>query len=113
VGDSPILGSGLYVDNEVGAAGATGIGENVMRYCGSFMIVELMRQGLHPEEACIEAIRRIAKKDPKGFELSINFVALDRQGRYGAAGTDKDFKYSVATSASSKVLDNLALGKLK
>ena len=63
VGDSPIIGSGLYVDNEVGAAGATGTGENIMRYCGSFMVVENMRQGLHPRDACIETVRRIARQD--------------------------------------------------
>ena len=56
VGDSPILGSGLYVDNEIGAAGATGVGENIMRFCGSFMVVEYMRQGLTPEEACAETL---------------------------------------------------------
>jgi N4-(beta-N-acetylglucosaminyl)-L-asparaginase len=104
VGDSPILGSGLYVDNEVGAAGATGVGENVMRYCGSFMVVEYMRQGLAPQAACEETIRRIAKQDPKGFNLSINFVALDRHGRSGAAGTDKGFKFAVASPSGSTVL---------
>jgi N4-(beta-N-acetylglucosaminyl)-L-asparaginase len=104
VGDSPILGSGLYVDNEVGAAGATGVGENVMRYCGSFLIVEYMRQGLHPRAACEQAIQRIARQDPKGLNLSINFVALDKQGRFGAAGTDQGFRFSVATSSSSQVL---------
>jgi isoaspartyl peptidase/L-asparaginase-like protein (Ntn-hydrolase superfamily) len=104
VGDSPILGSGLYVDNEVGAAGATGVGENVMRYCGSFTVVEYMRQGLTPQAACEETIRRIAKQDPKGFNLSINFVALDRHGRSGAAGTDKNFKFSVASASGSNVL---------
>ncbi|MEZ6073549.1 MAG: isoaspartyl peptidase/L-asparaginase [Pirellulales bacterium] len=62
VGDSPIIGSGLYVDNEVGAAGATGIGENVMRYCGSFMVVEAMRHGMSPTEACESTIRRIARR---------------------------------------------------
>lgn len=103
VGDSPIIGGGLYVDNEVGAAGATGIGENVMRYCGSFLIVELMRQGRHPQEACIEAIQRIARIDPKGFDLSINFIALDKQGRYGAAGTGTGFQYSVANRQFSRV----------
>src|SRR5260221_2023627 len=75
VGDSPILGSGLYVDNDIGAAGATGIGENVMRYCGSFMVVEYMRQGLHPQKACQETIRRIARQDPKGMDLSIKVFA--------------------------------------
>src|SRR6059036_2036175 len=70
VGDSPIIGSGLYVDNDVGAAGATGLGENVMRYCGSFLVVEYMRQGLDPTAACRQTIRRIAQQDPKGFNLS-------------------------------------------
>lgn len=104
VGDSPILGSGLYVDDEVGAAGATGVGENVMRYCATFMIVELMRQGLPPQAACEQAIRRIAREDPKGLNLSINFVALDKQGRFGAAGTDKGFQFAAATVESSGVL---------
>lgn len=104
VGDSPILGSGLYVDNEVGAAGATGVGENIMRYCATFLIVEFMRQGLHPQAACENAIRRIARQDPKGFNLSINFVALDKQGRYGAAGTDANFQFAVATQKESRVL---------
>ncbi|HIL10792.1 MAG TPA: twin-arginine translocation signal domain-containing protein, partial [Candidatus Latescibacteria bacterium] len=63
VGDSPIIGSGLYVDGENGAAGATGLGENVMRYCASFLVVEYMRQGLHPEEACIATIRRVIAAD--------------------------------------------------
>ena len=106
VGDSPIIGSGLYVDNEEGAAGATGVGENVMRYCGSFLVVELMRQGLHPQEACLETIRRIAKMDPKGFDLSINFIAIDREGRYGAAGTGTGFQYSVTFPGYSAVLSS-------
>lgn len=104
VGDSPILGSGLYVDNDVGAAGATGVGENVMRYCATFLIVENMRQGLHPQAACEAAIRRIASRDPKGLNLSINFVALDKQGRYGAAGTDANFHFALATPKVSQVL---------
>jgi L-asparaginase/N4-(beta-N-acetylglucosaminyl)-L-asparaginase len=107
VGDSPIIGSGLYVDNDIGAAGATGVGENVMRYCGSFLVVEYMRQGLHPQAACEQTIRRIARQDPKGMNLSINFVALDKQGRYGAAGTDKEFRFAVAARKSSQVLPAL------
>jgi len=114
VGDSPILGSGLYVDNEVGAAGATGVGENVMRFCATFRIVEYMRQGLSPEEACLETIRQIARIDSKRMsDLSINFIALDKHGRYGAAGTDRNFQFAVTTKTSSRVLPNPALGKLK
>jgi isoaspartyl peptidase/L-asparaginase-like protein (Ntn-hydrolase superfamily) len=99
VGDSPILGSGLYVDGEIGAAGATGIGENVMRYCGSFLIVELMRSGMEPEAACRTTIERIAKHDKKSpSDLHINFLAINKQGRWGAAGTDAGFEIAVVTA---------------
>ena len=113
VGDSPIIGSGLYVDNDIGAAGATGIGENVMRYCGSFLAVEFMRRGASPEEACAETILRIARKDPKGIDLSINFIALDKQGRYGAAGVGTGFDYAVTHPGHSEVRHSLALSDLK
>ncbi|HIG26817.1 MAG TPA: hypothetical protein EYQ50_03100 [Verrucomicrobiales bacterium] len=109
VGDSPIIGSGLYVDNEVGAAGATGLGENVMRYCASYQVVEFMRQGMSPEETCIAVIKRIAKQDPLGINLSINFVALDKKGNYGAAGTGNGFTYAVTTPKVSGVLHSAAL----
>jgi N4-(beta-N-acetylglucosaminyl)-L-asparaginase len=108
VGDSPIIGSGLYVDNEIGAAGATGVGENVMRYCATFMIVEFMRQGLSPHDAIVQTVRRIVKTEGRD-DLHINFVALDKHGRYGAAGTDSEFKYAVATPGQSQVLDNPGL----
>lgn len=110
VGDSPIIGSGLYVDNEIGAAGATGLGENVMRYCGSFLVVEYMRQGMHPEEACVEVIRRIAKKDPKGMDgLAINFLAINKEGEYGAAGSSNGFSYAVTLPNKSEVLKSAVL----
>jgi N4-(beta-N-acetylglucosaminyl)-L-asparaginase len=104
VGDSPIIGGGLYVDNTVGAAGATGIGENVLRYCGSFLVVEFMRQGMTPLEACLATIDRIASLDPKKYDLSISFIALDKKGRFGAAGTGQGFEYAVACDSFSKVL---------
>ena len=109
VGDSPIIGSGIYVDNEVGAAGATGLGENIMRYCGSFLVVEYMRQGLRPEDACLEAIRRIVRQEPKGADLKINFVALDKAGRYGAASSNRGFPYAVTTEHSSHVFTSPGL----
>jgi N4-(beta-N-acetylglucosaminyl)-L-asparaginase len=112
VGDSPIIGSGLYVDNEVGAAGATGLGENVMRYCGSFLVVEYMRRGATPEEACAETILRAARQDPKGIDLAINFIAIDKKGRFGAAGVGTGFDYSVAYPGYSRVLHSLALSNL-
>ena len=103
VGDSPILGGGLYVDDEVGAAGATGVGENVMRYCATFWIVELMRQGMAPQAACEEVIHRIAKLDPRGYQLDVCFIALDKQGRYGAAASNQRFPFAVATKDASEV----------
>lgn len=105
VGDSPILGSGLYVDGEVGAAGATGIGENVMRFCASFLIVEMMRGGMHPTAACRATIERIAKMDRKpAADLHINFLAIDKQGRYGAAGTDAGYQVAVVTTDGSQLI---------
>jgi isoaspartyl peptidase/L-asparaginase-like protein (Ntn-hydrolase superfamily) len=111
VGDSPIIGSGLYVDNEVGAAGATGLGENVMRYCASYQVVENMRHGMSPTEACAEAIRRIARTDPQGMNLAINFIAIDKQGRFGAAGTQANFPYSVTTPDFSEVRKGQGLSR--
>jgi isoaspartyl peptidase/L-asparaginase-like protein (Ntn-hydrolase superfamily) len=112
IGDSPIIGSGLYVDNKVGAAGATGLGENVMRHCGSFLVVEMMRHGATPTEACQQAIQRIAELDPKNLDnLDINFIALNKQGVYGAAGTSQGFKYSMADPRQSKVLTAKALSE--
>ena len=102
VGDSPILGSGLFADGEVGAAGATGIGENVMRYCGSFLIVELMRTGMDPTSACRATIERIARQERKApADLHINFLAIDKQGRWGAAGTDVGYEIAVVTNGSA------------
>ncbi len=103
VGDSPIIGGGLYVDDQVGAAGATGLGENVMRYCGSFQVVSFMQRGATPTEACLETVKAIARKDPKGSDLSINFIAVDKKGRYGAAGSAQGFSYSVTTPKFSRV----------
>jgi len=103
VGDSPILGAGLYVDNEVGAAGATGLGENIMRHCASVMIVERMRQGLHPRAACEEVIHYIAAHDPLGYELSMHFIAIDKSGRHGAASSSGHFPFAVTSPDSSRV----------
>ncbi len=108
VGDSPILGSGLFVDGEVGAAGGTGIGENIMRYCGSFLIVEMMRGGLEPAEACRKTIERIARLERReANQLHINFVAIDKQGRFGAAGTDESFEAAVVTKDSAQLIKPL------
>jgi N4-(beta-N-acetylglucosaminyl)-L-asparaginase len=88
VGDSPIIGAGLYVDNEVGAAGATGRGEEVIRTCGSFYIVSLMRTGMSPNDACIEACKRIVEINQRqGLKIDFNdkFVAVNKRGEVGCA----------------------------
>lgn len=99
VGDSPIIGAGLYVDNEVGAATATGHGEEVIRIAGCHAVVELMRQGLAPEEACKRAVKRIisaAKKRNKPLsELQIGFIAINKSGEHGAFCLQKGFNYAV------------------
>ena len=79
VGDSPIIGAGLFVDNEVGGATATGVGEEVVRTVGSFLIVELMRQGKSPQEACEEGVRRIIKKNKNKLDFQIGFIAINKK----------------------------------
>ncbi|HCN83632.1 MAG TPA: glycosylasparaginase, partial [Sphingobacteriaceae bacterium] len=82
VGDSPIIGAGLYVDGEVGAATSSGLGEEVIRTCGSHTVVELMRQGMSPEEACKKAVERIVNRDPeRAKNLQVGYLALDKRGR--------------------------------
>lgn len=86
IGDSPIVGAGLYVDNEVGAAGATGRGEEVIKTCGSFSIVEAMRRGSSPEEACREALKRIVKWTKEDPDFDVKYVALRRDGEAACVG---------------------------
>jgi len=86
LGDSPIVGAGLYVDNEVGAAGATGRGEEVIKTCGSFAVVEAMRRGSPPEEACREALRRIVRWTKEDPDFDVKYVALRRDGETACVG---------------------------
>ncbi|MGB9697366.1 MAG: N(4)-(beta-N-acetylglucosaminyl)-L-asparaginase [Ignavibacteria bacterium] len=108
VGDSPIIGAGLYVDGEIGAATATGIGEEVIRISGSHLIVELMRQGKTPRQACEEAVRRIikAKKGKISDDLQVGFLALDKSGEYGAYAIREGFQYAVYSPEEQNVLKN-------
>ena len=99
VGDSPIIGAGLFVDNEAGAATSSGVGEEVIRICGTHTVVEQMRFGRSPEEACREAVRRVVKRDPaKAKELQVGFVALSAKGEVGAFAIQKGFTYSVTAN---------------
>ncbi|MEM8926681.1 MAG: N(4)-(beta-N-acetylglucosaminyl)-L-asparaginase [Bacteroidota bacterium] len=93
VGDSPIIGAGLFIDNEVGGATATGVGEEVIRTVGSFLIVELMRQGKSPQEACEEGVKRIMKKNEGRKDFQIGFLAMNKQGETGAYCVHPGFSY--------------------
>jgi isoaspartyl peptidase/L-asparaginase-like protein (Ntn-hydrolase superfamily) len=103
IGDSPIIGAGLYVDNEVGAAGATGKGEAVMKICGTFLIVELMRLGKSPQEACEIAINRVVRKNPDYKEFQVGFIALNKVGEVGAFSLQDGFEYAVFSNETNKL----------
>lgn len=105
VGDSPILGAGMYVDNEVGGACATGLGELVMKTCGSFLVVELMRNGRTPQQAVEEAVQRIAKKLNVEKE-QVGFCAINKKGETGAFSLSKGFNYTVATKNENTTYDS-------
>ena len=104
VGDSPIIGAGLYVDNEVGGATSTGVGEEVIRNVGSFLVVELMRQGRSPEDACREAVERILRRKPNAKDLQVGFLAMDKKGNVGAWAIQKGFSYAVCDANKQDTL---------
>lgn len=108
LGDSPIIGAGLYVDFEVGAAGATGRGEEVIKTCGSFAVVEAMRRGLAPEEACLEALRSIVRWTREKPDFHVKYVALRRDGEAGCAALwgakDHPVEAALSTAAGFRLL---------
>lgn len=105
VGDSPIIGAGLFVDNEIGACTATGQGEDIIRISGSHTVVELMRQGLSPEEATRKAIERIIRiKKEKAKDIQVAFLALNKKGEMGAFAIQKGFSYAVKNNDTEKMV---------
>lgn len=106
VGDSPIIGAGLYVDGEAGAATSSGLGEEVIRTCGSHAVVELMRSGMDPESACRKVVERIVNRDPeRAKKLQVGFLALDKKGRYGAFAIHKGFTFSVKSEMEERIYE--------
>ena len=106
VGDSPIIGAGLFVDNEVGSATSTGVGEEVIRIVGSHLVVELMRQGMEPEEACKKAVERMIAKNPEqAKEVQVGFLALNKSGKFGAYALQSGFTYAVKSGKEEKIYD--------
>jgi N4-(beta-N-acetylglucosaminyl)-L-asparaginase len=110
VGDSPIIGAGLYVDNEIGAATATGHGEEVIRIAGCHLVVELMRQGKSPQQACEEAVLRIVKltkaRNKSLKDIQVGFIALDKQGNHGSYCIQGGFNYAVRDASGSQLIDS-------
>jgi isoaspartyl peptidase/L-asparaginase-like protein (Ntn-hydrolase superfamily) len=106
VGDSPIIGAGLYVDNEVGAATATGMGELVLKTLGSFLMVELMRNGYSPQEACEEGVRRIVEKIPGYKDFQIGYLTVNKAGETGAYAIHKGFNYALFREGKFELIDS-------
>ena len=105
LGDSPIIGAGLFVDNEVGACTATGQGEDVIRVAGSHTVVELMRQGLSPEKACKTAIERIMRiKGEKAKDIQVAFLAVNKKGEVGSFAIHKGFSYAIKTNEQEQLV---------
>lgn len=118
VGDSAIIGAGQYCDNTAGAAGATGRGESNIKICGAFYIVELMRQGLSPEAACLKALERMVAMTEKRLldergrpRYDMVFYALSKDGRFGSASTYSGFQYAVADASGARLMDSAYLFK--
>ncbi len=105
VGDSPLIGAGLFVDEESGAAAATGLGEAVIRTAGSAMVVESMRRGLNPYEACVDVVERIRRKHKSLKDLQVGFLALDMQGNYGAYSIHPGFNIAIGDNNGHILID--------
>jgi N4-(beta-N-acetylglucosaminyl)-L-asparaginase len=104
VGDSAGIGAGLFVDNEIGAATSSGVGEEVIRICGTHLVVEFMRNGYSPELACKKAVERIIKRDPKKAKtLQVGFVAINKKGEYGAYSITDGFVFAVKSGKEDKI----------
>lgn len=106
VGDSPIIGAGLYVDNEIGAATSTGQGEDVIRTAGSYSVVEFMRNGLSPEQACRKAVERVirAKGLEKARTIQVGYIAINKRGQFGGFSLQRGFSYAVYSPDIPNVL---------
>ncbi|WP_286272233.1 isoaspartyl peptidase/L-asparaginase family protein [Thalassotalea hakodatensis] len=109
VGDSPIIGAGLYVDNEVGAATATGMGELMIKTVGCHLVVEMMRQGMSPTQACQAAVERIAKKLGDYKDFQVGFLALNKSGEYGSFCIQSGFDYAVTSNKTNQLFNAASL----
>jgi len=113
VGDSAIIGAGQYCDNTVGAAGSTGRGEANIKVCGAFLIVEMMRQGMSPEAACLKTVERVIAMTEKRLlddrgrpRFDLSFYALAKDGRFGGATAYSGFQFAVADASGARLVDS-------
>lgn len=106
VGDSPLIGNGLFVDNEVGAAAGTGLGEEIIRVAGSHLVVENMRRGDDPETACKKAVERIVQKNDSVEDTQVGFIALNKRGEYGGYSIQEGFNFSVHDPEENRRIDS-------
>ena len=109
VGDSPIIGAGLYVDGEIGGSAATGRGEECVRACGSFLVVEMMRQGHSPKEACELAAKRVIQlnllsRKHRDYDYQVGFIAVNVKGEYGAYAVREGFEYAIYDNGKNELL---------
>lgn len=104
VGDSPLIGAGLFVDREIGAATATGVGEEVIRVAGSHLVVELMRQGHSPTDACRLAVGRIVNNNGGQMEGQVGFLALNKHGEYGGYAIQTGYSFGVRDSGREEII---------
>ena len=102
VGDSPIIGSGLFIDNKIGGAVATGLGEEVVKTVGSFLVVELMRQGLSPQEACEKAVKRIVSNNSQENKFQVAYIAMNKKGEVGSYSIEPGFTYMDYVNGENK-----------
>ena len=102
VGDSPIIGSGLFIDNKIGGAVATGLGEEVVKTVGSFLVVELMRQGLSPQEACEKAVKRIVSNNTQENKFQVAYIAMNKKGEVGSYSIEPGFTYMDYVNGENK-----------
>jgi N4-(beta-N-acetylglucosaminyl)-L-asparaginase len=106
VGDSPLIGCGLYVDNAVGAAGSTGVGEECIKIVGAHTVVEYMRQGMHPRDAAAAAIKRVLSKHPPDITWNLNFYAMNKAGQHGGAAIRQGSRYAICDAGGARLVES-------
>jgi N4-(beta-N-acetylglucosaminyl)-L-asparaginase len=106
IGDSPMIGCGLYVDNEVGAAGSTGVGEECIKAVGAHTVVEYMRHGMSPREAALATVKRVLSKHGPNVTWNLNFYAVNKAGQHGGAAIQSGSTYAVHDGTSAKIVES-------